>query len=155
VSRQGNLPGGDRLAQARPIPHIYDAVAALAYPSHLHFQLSIQASTVSPTQPVCSRSTLTTNPLREHNVIVRHFKPILKRAGLPLSIRLYDLRHSCATVLLEAGTHPKVVADRLGHSSVMLTLDTYSHVTPTLQQNASLKIANMIFGGQLHSSHTK
>jgi integrase len=49
-------------------------------------------------------------PLREHNVIVRHFKPILKRAGLPLSIRLYDLRHSCATVLLEAGTHPKVVA---------------------------------------------
>jgi integrase len=94
-------------------------------------------------------------PLREHNVIVRHFKPILERAKLPASIRLYDLRHSCATVLLETGTHPKVVADRLGHSSVMLTLDTYSHVTPTLQQNASLKIANAIFGGQSHSSHTK
>jgi len=86
---------------------------------------------------------------------VRHFKPILERAKLPLSIRLYDLRHSCATVLLETGTHPKVVADRLGHSSVMLTLDTYSHVTPTLQQNASLKITNAIFGGQSHSSHTK
>jgi integrase len=94
-------------------------------------------------------------PLRQHNVIVRHFKPILKKAELSQSIRLYDLRHSSASVLLEAGTHPKVVADRLGHSSVTITLDTYSHVTPTLQKNASLKIANMIFGGKSHSSHTK
>jgi integrase len=95
------------------------------------------------------------SPLREHNVIVRRFKPILKRAKLPLSIRLYDLRHSCATVLLEEGTHPKVVAERLGHSSVTITLDTYSHVTPTMQQNASLKIANAIFGALSHFSHTK
>jgi integrase len=71
------------------------------------------------------------------------------------SFRLCELRpldiqnvynELCATVLLEAGTHPKVVADRLGHSSVMLTLDIYSHVTATLQQSASLKIANAIFG---------
>lgn len=83
------------------------------------------------------------------------FKPILEGAKLPLSIRLHDLRHSCATVLLEVGTHPKVVAERLGHSSVTIMLDTYSHVTPTMQQNASLKIANAIGGGQSHSSHTK
>jgi integrase len=52
-------------------------------------------------------------PLREHNLIVRHFKPILERAKLPKEIRLYDLRHSCATILLEQGEHPKVVAERL------------------------------------------
>jgi len=96
----------------------------------------------------------TGHPLREHNIIARHFKPILKRAGLSDSIRVYDLRHSCATVLLEAGEHPKVVSERLGHSSVAITLDTYSHVTPTLQQDASRKIADRIFRGKSHSSHT-
>lgn len=95
------------------------------------------------------------HPLRHHNLIVRHFKPVLKKAGLPSSVRLYDLRHSCATVLLETGENPKVVSERLGHSSVIITLDTYSHVTPTLQKNASLKIANVIFGSQSHPSHTK
>lgn len=91
-------------------------------------------------------------PLREHNLIVRHFKPILKRAGLPLSIRLYDLRHSCATILLEAGVHPKIVADRLGHSSITLTLDTYSHVFPSLQLKTSQTIAEMIFQKQKKKS---
>jgi integrase len=95
-------------------------------------------------------------PLREHNLIVRHFKPILDRAKLPKEIRLYDLRHSCATILLEQGEHPKVVAERLGHSSTAITLDIYSHVAPTMQENASAKIANEMYGGRKsHSSHTK
>lgn len=95
-------------------------------------------------------------PLREHNLIVRHFKPILDRAKLPKEIRLYDLRHSCATILLEQGEHPKVVAERLGHSSTAVTLDTYSHVAPTMQENASVKIANEMYGRRKsHSSHTK
>jgi integrase len=64
------------------------------------------------------------------------FLPILERAGLP-RIRLYDLRHTCATLLLLAGVAAKVVSERLGHSSITLTLDTYSHVLPTMQRKAA------------------
>ena len=69
-------------------------------------------------------------PLNEQDVSNRHFKPTLERAGLPRSLRLYDLRHTHATLLLIAGTHPKIVSERLGHAMVTLTLDTYSHVLP-------------------------
>ena len=51
--------------------------------------------------------------------------------------RLYDLRHTCATLLLLAGENPKVVGERLGHASVTLTLDTHSHVLPAMQERAS------------------
>ncbi|MGQ9555052.1 MAG: tyrosine-type recombinase/integrase [Anaerolineae bacterium] len=64
------------------------------------------------------------------------FVHICKRAGLPV-IRPYDLRHSSASLLLAAGVHPKVVAERLGHANVNLTLTTYSHVLPGLQKDAS------------------
>src|SRR5262249_8102476 len=84
-------------------------------------------------------------PLMLHNVIVRHFKPILKRAGLPQSIRLYDLRHTCATLLLVADENPKVVSERLGHYSIVMTLDTYTHVLPSIQKAASEKLEKMLF----------
>lgn len=84
-------------------------------------------------------------PLASHNLKRRHFRPILKRAKLPQTFRLYDLRHSCATLLLAAGEHPKVVSERLGHASVTLTLDTYSHVLPTMQEAASQKLEKMLF----------
>jgi integrase len=71
-------------------------------------------------------------PLSIPNLTYRYFRPILTAAGLP-QIRLYDLRHSCATLLLVADENPKVVSERLGHSTVVLTLDTYSHVIPTMQ----------------------
>jgi integrase len=74
--------------------------------------------------------------LRISNLRKNSFKPILARAGLP-DIRLYDLRHTCATLLLLADTPAKVVSERLGHSSVTLTLDTYSHVLPTMQRRAA------------------
>ena len=61
------------------------------------------------------------------NLLSRHFKPLLKRAGLP-AIMLHDLRHTCATILLMAGKHPKCVQELLGHASINITLDTYSHV---------------------------
>ena len=83
-------------------------------------------------------------PLMPHNLIVRHFKPILKKAELSESLRLYDLRHSCATLLLEAGENPKVVSERLGHSSVVMTLDTYTHVLPSMQKSASEKLKKML-----------
>jgi len=82
-----------------------------------------------------------------HNVRVRNFKPILTRAGLPEKLRLYDLRHTCATLLLGEGVHPKVASERLGHSSVVLTLNTYSHVLPTMQSDASEKLEKLCFAG--------
>ncbi len=60
-------------------------------------------------------------------------------------MRLYDLRHSCATLLLAQGEHPKVVSERLGHASVTLTLDTYSHVLPTMQQQAAERLESVLF----------
>jgi integrase len=84
--------------------------------------------------------------MKLRNLLRRHFKPILKRAGLPDSIRLYDLRHSCATLLLAAGENPKIVSERLGHASIVLTLDTYSHVLPSMQQAATEKLETILFG---------
>ena len=74
-----------------------------------------------------------------------HFKPTLKRAKLSESFRLYDLRHSYATLLLAANEHPKVVSERLGHANIILTLDTYSHVLPSMQQAASEKLESILF----------
>ena len=68
-------------------------------------------------------------PLSHRNV-VRSFKAVLRRAGLPTAIRLYDLRHTCATLLLCRNVHPKYVQELLGHASIAQTLDTYSHVLP-------------------------
>ena len=65
------------------------------------------------------------------NVVNRHFKPLLRRAGLP-DIRWHDLRHTCATLLLSRGTHPTYVQKLLGHASVQLTLDRYSHWMPSM-----------------------
>ena len=59
------------------------------------------------------------------------------------SIRLHDLRHTMATAALQAGIHPKVVQERLGHSSIAITLDTYSHVAPTLQREAADKLGQL------------
>jgi integrase len=79
------------------------------------------------------------------NLLSRRFKTILKRVKLPQSVRLYDLRHTCATLLLSANEHPKVVSERLGHASIVLTLDTYSHVLPSMQQAATDKLERMLF----------
>ena len=78
------------------------------------------------------------------NLTYRYYRPILKKAGLP-QIRLYDLRHSHATLLLIAEENPKVVAERLGHSTIVLTMDTYSHVIPTMQRNATDKLTRMLY----------
>ena len=85
-------------------------------------------------------------PLLRRNVIKRHYKPALRAAGLPTDARLYDLRHTCATLLLAAGVHPKVVSERLGHSDVTLTLNVYSHVLPGMQEGATAQLERMLYG---------
>ncbi|HUQ33630.1 MAG TPA: site-specific integrase [Pyrinomonadaceae bacterium] len=86
------------------------------------------------------------SPLMPRNLKRRHFRPILKAAKLPDDFRLYDLRHSCATLLLAAGENPKVVSERLGHASITLTLDVYSHVLPTMQQAAAERLESLLYG---------
>ncbi|TVP49951.1 MAG: site-specific integrase [Gemmatimonadales bacterium] len=81
-------------------------------------------------------------PLRWRTMARREFSWILEEAGLP-TIRPYDLRHTCASLLLSAGVNPKVVSERLGHSTVALTLDTYSSVLPGLQEEATAKLGEM------------
>jgi integrase len=75
-------------------------------------------------------------PLDAQKIVNRHFKPLLKRAGLP-DIRWHDLRHTYATLLLSRGTHPTYVQKSLGHASVQLTLDRYSHWMPSMGRNTA------------------
>jgi len=80
-------------------------------------------------------SHLDNSPLRP-NTISRAWTTTAIRAGLP-PIRFHDARHSHASLMLKQGVHPKVVQERLGHSSIAVTLDIYSHVTPGLQEQAA------------------
>ena len=75
----------------------------------------------------------------------RRFERRARRAGLP-PIRLHDLRHTHATLALQAGVHPKVVSERLGHATVAMTLDIYSHAIPALQHDAAATIADLVSG---------
>ena len=70
------------------------------------------------------------------------FAPLLTKAELP-HVRFHDLRHTAATLLLAAGVHPKVVQERLGDATIGMTLDTYSHVLPTMQRDAAEKIGGL------------
>lgn len=85
-------------------------------------------------------------PFMQRTVLEHHFRPALKRADLDDGMRLYDLRHTHASLLLLAGVHPKVVSERLGHSTIQITLDTYSHVLPSLQRDASDTVNEMLWG---------
>ena len=81
----------------------------------------------------------TTGTPADHRNLFRDFKSILKKAELP-DIRFHDLRHTAATLMLEQGVHPKVVQERLGHADITLTLNTYSHVMPSMQEEAAKKM---------------
>jgi integrase len=79
----------------------------------------------------------------DHRNVCREFKEILRRAGLP-DIRFQDLRHTAATLMLKEGIHPKIVQERLGHAQIFVTMDTYSHVLPAMQEEAAMKMDELI-----------
>ncbi|SEU32588.1 site-specific integrase [Paenibacillus sp. NFR01] len=83
-------------------------------------------------------------PVNPRN-LARAYYAILNSLDLP-RIRFHDLRHTHATILLKRGVHPKIVQERLGHSSIQITLDTYSHVLPGLQEAALLTLGGSILG---------
>lgn len=98
-------------------------------------------------------------PLDHPNLSMRNFRRIIaaaelgewegegKRRRFRPAFRVYDLRHTCATLLLLAGENPKVVSERLGHASIALTLDTYSHVLPSMQEASAAKLDAMFGTG--------
>ena len=81
-------------------------------------------------------------PIHPSNML-RRFRRVLDEAGLD-KLRFHDLRHTSATLLLGAGIHPKVVSEMLGHSTTAITLDLYSHVTPTMQQHAADAVDSLL-----------
>jgi integrase len=85
-------------------------------------------------------------PIDEEYLVKKYFKSILRNAGLP-DIRLYDLRHTSATLTLTVGVPPKVVSEQLGHASAAFTLDTYSHVLPHMQDEAAAKMEAALVSG--------
>ena len=93
-------------------------------------------------------STVIGTPLSLTNLRKRHLLPLLKRAGMtPAEFKgLYSIRHSSASLLLAQNVHAKVVSERLGHSSIQLTMDTYSHLTDGLQKGATDSLAGALYG---------
>jgi integrase len=81
-------------------------------------------------------TTQTGTPVNPENLVKRSFKPLLREANLP-DIRFHDLRHTCATLLLGRGVHPKLVQELLGHATIAMTLDTYSHYLPSMGDQAA------------------
>ena len=79
----------------------------------------------------------TGRPLNPSNLRNRSFKRIKARAGVREDLRFHDLRHTCATLLLGEGVNAKVVSEMLGHASITITLNTYSHVLPHMQDSAA------------------
>jgi integrase len=71
-------------------------------------------------------------PMRHSNFYVRHFLPAVRRAGLPEGVRFHDLHVS---ILIGLGAHPKAIMERLGHSSITVTLNTYGHLFPELDES--------------------
>ena len=82
-------------------------------------------------------------PLQRSNLEFGSFRPLLRTAGVP-RIRFHDLRHTAATLLLLQGIHPKVVSEMLGHASVAITLDLYSHVLPNMQRQAADELGRLL-----------
>jgi integrase len=99
-------------------------------------QISIRALRKCPRASEWIFCTRVGTPMSVHNLHNRSWKPLLKKTGLPLDTRFHDLRHTAATLLLTKGVHPKIVQEMLGHSSISITLDTYSQVLPNMQGEA-------------------
>ena len=87
-------------------------------------------------------SQLDGKPLRS-NTVTRAWTKLAARAGVRV-IRLHDARHTHASLMLKQGIHPKVVQERLGHSSIQITLDTYSHIAPGLQEAAAAQFEKLV-----------
>jgi integrase len=79
-------------------------------------------------------------PLRRDLLFKRFIRPAITAAGLPRDLRLHDLRHTCAALLIALGAHPKAIQERLGHSSITVTIDVYGHLFPSIDQALTARL---------------
>lgn len=87
-------------------------------------------------------------PLSPPNVRLRSFLPLQLVAKIDPPIRFHDLRHTAATLMLAAGVHPKIVSERLGHATIAITMDTYQHVSPSMQREAADQMDAILSAGR-------
>jgi integrase len=128
-------------AAHRPVKLSVDAVSALT--AHRVRQVAARLKTDEWEDNDLVFCTSTGRPLNP-NDLYRNFETIIKFAGVP-RIRLPDLRHTHATLLLQAGTPIKAVSERLGHAKASIMLDTYAHVLPEMQDRAVEAIDAALF----------
>jgi integrase len=81
--------------------------------------------------------------LSHKNFYRRHYKPAVRVAGLPAETRFHDLRHTCAALCIALGAHPKAIQERLGHSSITVTLDRYGHLFPKLDETLTARLDDL------------
>ncbi len=86
-------------------------------------------------------------PIRHHNWYNRFFKRAAAHAGLPAGLRFHDLRHTCAAFLIQLGAHPRAIMERLGHSTINVTLGTYGHLFPHLDAQLTDGMQQLLDGG--------
>ena len=109
------------------------------YRNHVALSLALKAKTLADNDLIFMRDN--GKPIRP-NTVTYAWKGMVKRSGLK-PIRLHDCRHSHASLMLAKGIHPKIVQERLGHSTIAMTLDTYSYVVPGLQEAAAKKFDSL------------
>ncbi len=93
-------------------------------------------------------------PLDPENLYHREFQRILKRAKLR-KIRIHDLRHTFASILIAAGHNPKYIQNQMGHSSIKITMDLYGHLMPEVHKDAAKKSEDFVFGNVMVTEQKK
>jgi len=136
-------PKSDRSRRTLAIP----AVVTRALRAHRVQQLQERLLAGSRWQETGHVFTTGIGTPMDERAVSKQFKQALKTAGVR-SMRFHDLRHSCATLLLAQGVHPRVVMETLGHSQISLTMNTYSHVLPTVLREAADKMDAVFAAGQ-------
>jgi integrase len=139
----GLLFKNTKTEKGRSISLLPEAVETLKAHRKCQAQERLRYSGIWHDQDLVFPSTKGT-PMSRKSLIKRNFKPLLKKAGMPKEVRFYDLRHTFATLMLEQGDNPKVVQEILGHSSISQTMNTYSHVSPTIQRAAFSRLAQRL-----------
>ncbi len=142
LSGQGMVFGEPKSASGRRVIALGSATIEKLREHYKHQQLERLAAGERWIENDLIFPTIIGTPIEGSNLI-RTFKSLLRAYNLP-NIRFHDLRHTAATLMLQQGIHPKVVQERLGHSQISMTLDTYSHVLPNMQEEAAQKIDELI-----------
>lgn len=136
--------GQPKTAGSRRTVYVHDAtIKALRQQRQLQAEERLAAGSAWENDNDLVFRTVTGGPVNPDG-FSRHFDKLVAQADVP-RIRLHDLRHTNATLSLKAGVHPKVVSERLGHSSIAITLDLYSHVTPGISREAAATVESMMF----------